>query len=326
MTAVAYDRQESEASQGFRRRASCSPIPQYAADVLLWGRIGNHWADLLRGRRDPVDLLFGDGGSDTVEHFYDTSPIAGMHNHLARSLVEAMVQSWPAGRPLRVLEVGAGTGGTTATLLPVLPPERTRYVFTDVSATFLTAAEARFETYGFVDYRLLDIDQDLQRTGLRRGDLRPDRRLATSCTWRETYGAPCGDSGAFCRRAARCWHASSTTREVVVGCGRVPRSVLVVHRQRSSARVGRCSPASSGRALFRECGFDEVVQCGAAQEPARSDFSVTLARRDRHPAGNVDIASRRAGRVVARSRWRTRPTSVSLRRWRARSPPPGRRR
>ena len=255
--------------------------PQYAPDVLLWARIGNHWADLLRGRRDPVDLLFGDGGSDTVEHFYDTSPIAGMHNHLARSLVEAMVQSWPAGRPLRVLEVGAGTGGTTATLLPVLPPERTRYVFTDVSATFLTAAEARFETYGFVDYRLLDIDQDLREQGFDEATF--DLVVATNvlhvardlrCSLRRL--------GNLLSPGGQMLACEFHDPEVVVAAVGFldqfwsftdsdlrPESALLSREQWSGA--------------FRECGFDEVVQCGAAQEPARSDFSVTLARRDRHP-------------------------------------------
>ena len=261
--------------------------PRYAPDVLLWGRFGNHWADLLRGRRNPVDLLFGDGGSDTVEHFYDTSPIAGMHNHLARSLVEAMVQSWPAGRPLRVLEVGAGTGGTTATLLPVLPPERTRYVFTDVSATFLTAAEARFETYGFVDYRLLDIDQDLCAQGFDESTF--DLIVAANvlhvardlrCALRRL--------GCLLSPGGQMLACEFHDPEVVV-------AAIGFLDQFWSFTDGDLRPESAllsreqWSGVFRECGFDEVVQCGAAQEPARSDFSVTLARRDRKPVATSTL-------------------------------------
>ncbi len=255
--------------------------PRFAPDVLMSGRLGNHWADLLCGRRKPVDLLFGGGGSDTVEHFYDTSPIAGMLNHLTKSLVEAIVQSWPTDRPLRVLEVGAGTGGTTATLLPVLPPERTRYVFTDVSAAFLTAAEARFETYGFVDYRLLDIDQDLREQGF------------DETTFDLIVAANVLHVARDLRRALRRLGCLLSPGGQMLACEVHDPELLVAPLgfldQFWSFTDSDLRPESAllsrerWSGVFRECGFDEVVQCGASQEPARSDFSVTLARRDRRP-------------------------------------------
>src|SRR5262249_20320782 len=65
----------------------------------------------------------------------------------------------PAGRRLRVLEIGAGTGGTTAALLPVLPADRTDYVYTDVSPRFTGAAREKFRAYPFVQYQVLDIER-----------------------------------------------------------------------------------------------------------------------------------------------------------------------
>jgi NADPH:quinone reductase-like Zn-dependent oxidoreductase/SAM-dependent methyltransferase/acyl carrier protein len=56
--------------------------------------------------------------------------------------------------------VGAGTGGTTAHAISVLPAERVEYVFTDISETFLIGAQRRFSAYPFVEYRLLDLEQD----------------------------------------------------------------------------------------------------------------------------------------------------------------------
>ena len=46
----------------------------------------------------------------------------------------------PDDRKLRILEVGAGTGGTTAHVLPLLPADRTEYLFTDVSPLFTARA------------------------------------------------------------------------------------------------------------------------------------------------------------------------------------------
>src|SRR5690606_8618345 len=77
----------------------------------------------------------------------------------------ALVTSLPADRPLRILEIGAGTGGTTAYLLPHLPPTRTEYVFTDLSPLFLEKAQEKFQDYPFVGYQLLDIEQDPEAQG-----------------------------------------------------------------------------------------------------------------------------------------------------------------
>ena len=62
---------------------------------------------------------------------------------------------------MRVIEVGAGTGSATASVLPELPEGRFDYVYTDISAGFFSEAEARFgDGGGSIDYRTLDIEKD----------------------------------------------------------------------------------------------------------------------------------------------------------------------
>ena len=77
----------------------------------------------------------------------------------------AAIATLPAGRRLRILEIGAGTGGTTAAVLPRLPAA-CDYVFTDVSAAFLTPAREKFAAYDFIEYRALDIERDPLAQGL----------------------------------------------------------------------------------------------------------------------------------------------------------------
>jgi SAM-dependent methyltransferase len=79
--------------------------------------------------------------------------------------VRAVVETWPEERSLRLLEIGAGFGSTTGYVLPVLPPERTSYVYTDVSPFFLQHAQRTFESYPFLRYSLLNIEEDLQAQG-----------------------------------------------------------------------------------------------------------------------------------------------------------------
>ena len=77
------------------------------------------------------------------------------------------------GRPLRILEVGGGTGGTTAALLPRLGAACGEYLFTDVSPFFAVRARERFgETPGFAA-QALDLEREPATQGLagRRFDL-----------------------------------------------------------------------------------------------------------------------------------------------------------
>src|SRR5260370_5002128 len=81
-------------------------------------------------------------------------------NVLIRSFVEDVVRLSPPEKKIRLLEIGAGFGITTAYLLPILPAERVEYVYTDISTYFLQEAQEEFAQYPFVEYRLLDIEKD----------------------------------------------------------------------------------------------------------------------------------------------------------------------
>ena len=66
-----------------------------------------------------------------------------------------------SGRRLRVIEVGAGTGSATASVLSELPEGGYDYVYTDISAGFFSEAESRFGgAEASIDYRVLDIERD----------------------------------------------------------------------------------------------------------------------------------------------------------------------
>ncbi len=73
--------------------------------------------ELLKGQIDPLDLLFPDGGLDTVESLYQSFPTAAYFNSLAREVMKSLVKTWPIEKPLRILEIGAGkVNGTQSPL------------------------------------------------------------------------------------------------------------------------------------------------------------------------------------------------------------------
>ncbi len=256
-------------------------LPQYGAEVLARGRMAANWADLLTGRSDPLGLLFGDGGSDTMEHLYDASPIARGQNGLALSLLRAMVEKWPSDRPLRVLEVGAGTGGTSAKLLPVLPPERARYVFTDASSAFFVLAESRFKRYPFVEYCCLDIDTDLQEQGFGEGTF--DVVVASHVLHvAQDLRRSLGRLGRLLAPNGLMLASEFHDADMLVGSV----GFLDQFWSFTDSDLRPTSPLLSRdqwSALLGQCGFDEVVQCGVDDGSSGADFSVTLARWPHQP-------------------------------------------
>ncbi|KAB8271955.1 putative polyketide synthase [Aspergillus minisclerotigenes] len=65
---------------------------------------------------------------------------------------------------LRILEIGAGTGGATTEALRSLcisgVPMYSKYIFTDISPGFMTAAQDKFREHTNMEYRVLDISSD----------------------------------------------------------------------------------------------------------------------------------------------------------------------
>jgi thioester reductase-like protein len=140
--------------------------PILLPELTLMGRCGERLASLLRGDTNALELIFPEKGSGTAEHLYDSSISMDFYQRLIQAALAELVRSWPDERPMRILEVGAGTGGLTSRLIAVLPPERADYLFTDISGAFLGRAKQRFGSYGFVRYATLDIEGEPQAQGL----------------------------------------------------------------------------------------------------------------------------------------------------------------
>ena len=135
---------------------------KYAAagiEIQMVDRCGRALADVLRGTEDPLPLLFpGDGTASAADLYSDSGASRIMNRVVADALETAVRDAGP--RALKILELGAGTGGTTAAVLPRLPPQPGEYVFTDVSPAFLSHARERFQAYPFLRTARLDIETD----------------------------------------------------------------------------------------------------------------------------------------------------------------------
>ncbi|GAA6617368.1 hypothetical protein NUACC26_031780 [Scytonema sp. NUACC26] len=133
--------------------------PAAKADLTLFGRCGQRLAQVLRGECHALALLFPEGDLTTATQFYQDSPRSVVTNTLVQKVVSTTLERWSKERQVRILEIGAGTGGTTSYILPYLSAQ-TEYVFTDISPSLLTKAQQKFRNYRSVRYQILDIEQD----------------------------------------------------------------------------------------------------------------------------------------------------------------------
>ena len=129
---------------------------------------------IIDGRVKPLDALFPkDAGPDSFRHaaaVYQQAKDARMANLITTRVVAAL-QSFAGDKPIRILEIGAGTGGTTRALVSELTTfANVSYVYTDLSPGFAkncdecflgTAISHRFE--------VLDISKNPAEQGFASG-------------------------------------------------------------------------------------------------------------------------------------------------------------
>ncbi|MEV8017559.1 class I SAM-dependent methyltransferase [Streptomyces sp. NPDC086554] len=130
---------------------------------------------LLQDRTSLQGVLFPEGDTGTAEGNYRDSAPSRWANHAAADLIaQEAHRRGKGGQPLRVLEVGAGVGGTTEAVLDALRDTGDApvdYLFTDVSHFFLQAARARFGAQPGLSQALFDINADPVAQGFTPGTL-----------------------------------------------------------------------------------------------------------------------------------------------------------
>ena len=108
-------------------------------------------------------MLFGNQfGQDCLDDFYNNSPqLAVMTTHLLNFFNKLLVENTSEGN-LRVLEVGAGFGGTTKRLAELLEKSGrpVEYTFTDVSSLLVKEARKKFSRYSWMDFQVLNLERD----------------------------------------------------------------------------------------------------------------------------------------------------------------------
>jgi thioester reductase-like protein len=123
------------------------------------------YPETLRGQRAATAVLFPNASLELTSAIYRDSRAYGFTNDLVARFLASAVQLRAASgrRPVRLLEIGAGTGGTSRSVLEALARlgMEVEVHYTDISGGFVAHGRETFsQAYPFTRFRILDIEKD----------------------------------------------------------------------------------------------------------------------------------------------------------------------
>ncbi|TPX08256.1 uncharacterized protein E0L32_001848 [Thyridium curvatum] len=136
----------------------------FAPFAVAMKQILDNVVPIFKGEVEPLEVLLP---NNTLTNLYDSMNLGDR-----RPLFQSLGHANPG---MRILEIGAGTGGTTNKILHWLQSDvandymYSQYVYTDISAGFFAAAQERFRDHPRVSFQTLDISKDPLGQGFEAG-------------------------------------------------------------------------------------------------------------------------------------------------------------
>ncbi|KAI1662756.1 hypothetical protein F4813DRAFT_9557 [Daldinia decipiens] len=134
-----------------------------APEAQIAKRLHENMADVLFERHTGIDIIVhGNDNINLLSELYQR----GIFMTSAYPQLSRILDSLAHANPhLRILELGAGTGGATRVAMKTLTGPNSikryrEYIFTDISPGFLAAAQASLAEFHDVGYSVLDIEAD----------------------------------------------------------------------------------------------------------------------------------------------------------------------
>src|SRR6185503_2388538 len=133
--------------------------PGHLPEALLCEGNCAELGSILRGEKDAVQVLFSGIGAELLDQFYGDGLFTSHWLGAIAAAVTTAARSLPEGRGLRILEIGAGTGGLASQVLPLLERDLHSYIFSDISAAFFSGAAQKLAAFPEVEFKIFDLEK-----------------------------------------------------------------------------------------------------------------------------------------------------------------------
>ncbi|KAI0020462.1 hypothetical protein F4780DRAFT_373288 [Xylariomycetidae sp. FL0641] len=130
-------------------------------------RINDNVESVLLGEVEPWELMNHDNALNDMYRY-------GLSDERTPAVQCEYIKGLAAKRPLRILEVGAGTGSATSRILSALGEnvagKLTKYTYTDISGSFFAEAAEEFKDYrAMMDFKVFNAENSPKDQGLEEG-------------------------------------------------------------------------------------------------------------------------------------------------------------
>ncbi len=132
--------------------------------------------DILTGEVPATDIMFPHSSMELVEGIYKHNQVADYFNKVLADTLIAYVDERLKHDPeasIRIMEIGAGTGGTSAGIFQKLQAYQNHikeYCYTDLSKAFLLHAEKEYGAENpYLTYQLFDVEKPIDQQEIEAG-------------------------------------------------------------------------------------------------------------------------------------------------------------
>lgn len=142
-------------------------FPEIAPQIRLLGACLRQLGGIVSGRVPALDVVFSESNKELVKRMYAGNVVSDHFNAVIARCLKGYVERRSArlrpGEKIIIVEIGAGTGGTSEAALGAIREhgERVHYRYTDISPAFVRSGQDRFSgRYPFASFECLDVERD----------------------------------------------------------------------------------------------------------------------------------------------------------------------
>ncbi|WP_304943149.1 SDR family NAD(P)-dependent oxidoreductase, partial [Vallitalea guaymasensis] len=127
--------------------------------------------EIITGKVPATDIMFPNSSMELVENIYKNNQVADYFNEvLADAVVEYIKQYNKKSADIRILEIGAGTGGTSSMVFNKIRQYKEyiqEYCYTDISKSFLLHAEKEYGPDNpYIAYKIYDLEKSPEQQNI----------------------------------------------------------------------------------------------------------------------------------------------------------------